>query len=161
MSGGGYHRRTAITRLGVSPTDEALLRDTIEEWKKGCQIVVDNGWEECRFTSDVQQLAYDVRATTALGSQHAIRGCHEAAETIKSCISRRQDGTKASKRTTSPTITDDSRTITVFSDRDHVSLTTHGDHSRVRGRVHGQAHPQRSGGVSASTWDGVGNLRHS
>lgn len=59
MSDDDYHRRTAITRLSVSPTDESLLRATIEEWKQGCQIAVDKAWERCRSKSDVQQLACD------------------------------------------------------------------------------------------------------
>ena len=129
-----YHRRTAIIRLDVSPTDEPLLRDTFEEWKQGCQIAVDKAWEQCHSKSDVQQLAYDdLREDTSLGSQHAILACHQAAENIKSCISRRQKGKKASKPTyTSPTITYDSRTMTVFPDKEQVSLTTYGDYSRVR-----------------------------
>ena len=134
MSDDYYHRRTAITRLAVSPTDESLLRNTIEEWKQGCQIAVDKAWERCHSKSDVQQLAYDdVRENTSLGSQHAILACHQAAENIKSCISRRQDGKKASKPTyTSPTVTYDSRTITIFPEKEQVSLTTYGDHARVR-----------------------------
>ena len=134
MSDDDYHRRTAITRLTVSPTDESLLRDTIEEWKQGCQIAVDKAWERCHSKSDVQQLAYDdVRENTSLGSQHAILACHQAAENIKSCISRRQDGKKASKPTyTSPTVTYDSRTMTIFPENEQVSLTTHGDNARVR-----------------------------
>lgn len=134
MSDDDYHRRTAITRLDVSPTDESLLRDTIEGWKQGCQIAVDKAWERCHSKSDVQNIAYDdVREQTSLGSQHAILACHQAAENIKSCISRRQDGKKASKPTyTSPTVTYDSRTMTVFPEKEQVSLTTHGDHARVR-----------------------------
>ena len=137
MSEDDYHRRTAITRLAISPTDESLLRDTIEEWKQGCQIAVDKAWERCHSKSDVQQLAYDdVRENTSLGSQHAILACHQAAENIKSCISRRQDGKKASKPTyTSPTVTYDSRTMTIFPENEQVSLTTHGDHARVRAEL--------------------------
>jgi len=33
-----YHRRTAITRLAVSPTDEPLLRDTIGEWNRDAKL---------------------------------------------------------------------------------------------------------------------------
>ncbi|ELZ09835.1 transposase, IS605 OrfB family protein [Natrinema thermotolerans DSM 11552] len=134
MSDDNYHRRTAITRLVVSSTAEPLLRETVSEWKRGCQTAVDKAWTRCHSKSDVQQLAYDdVRENTDLGSQHAILACHQAAENIKSCISRRQDGKKASKPTyTSPTVTYDSRTMTLFPDQERVSLTTHGDHSRVR-----------------------------
>ncbi|MFB6269383.1 MAG: RNA-guided endonuclease InsQ/TnpB family protein, partial [Halobacterium sp.] len=134
MLGNRYHRRTVITRLDISSTDESLLRNTIEEWKQGCQIAVDKAWERCHSKSDVQQLAYDqVRENTHLGSQHAILACHQAAENIKSCISHRQEGRKASKPTyTSPTITYDSRTMTVFPEQEQVSLTIRGDHARVR-----------------------------
>lgn len=134
MSDDDYHRRTAITRLDVSPTDESLLRDTIAGWKQGCQIAVDMAWERCHSKSDIQQLAYDdVLEHTSLGSQHAILACHQAAENIKSCISRRQNGKKAGKPTyTSPTVTYDTRTMTVFPEKQKVSLTTHGDHARVR-----------------------------
>lgn len=98
MSGNEYHRRTAITRLSVSSPDKSILRETIEEWEQGCRIAVDKAWERCHSKSDVQQLAYDdVREHTRLGSHHAILACHQAAENIKSCISRRQDGKKASK----------------------------------------------------------------
>jgi IS605 OrfB family transposase len=129
-----YYRRTAITRLDVSPTEGELLQATIEEWKQGCQIAVDKAWERCHSKSDVQNLAYDdVREQTSLSSQHAILACHLAAENTKSCISRRKKGKKASKPTyTSPSITYDSRTMTVFPDNEQVSLTTHGDHSRIR-----------------------------
>jgi putative transposase len=137
VSDDDYHRRTAITRLAVSLTDESLLRDTIEEWKQGCQIAVDKAWERSHSKSDVQDLAYDdVRENTSLGSQHAILACHQAAENIKSCISRRQDGKKASKPTyTSPTVTYDSRTMTIFPENEQVSLTTYGDHARVRAEL--------------------------
>nr|WP_245708395.1 transposase [Halohasta litchfieldiae] len=118
----------------MSPTDESLLRETISEWKEGCQIASDKAWECCHSKSDVQQLAYDdIREQTTLGSQHAILACHQAADNIKSCISCRRDGRKAGKPTyTSPTITYDSRTMTVFPEKEAVSLTTHGNHSRVR-----------------------------
>ncbi|MUV59403.1 transposase [Halobacterium sp. CBA1126] len=135
MADNEYHRRTAITRLSVSPADSTLLRGTIEEWQQGCQVAVDRAWEQGHSNSDVQELAFDaVRNQTSLGSQHAILACHQAAENIRSCITRRRAGKKASKPTyTSPTITYDSRTMTIFPEQEQVSLTTHGDHARVRG----------------------------
>ena len=134
MSDNRYHRRTAITRLAVSETDEQLLQQTVAEYKQGCQIAADTAWERCHSKSDIQDLAYDdVLENTELGSQHAILACHQAAGNIKSCISRRQDGKKASKPTyTTPTVTYDSRTMTLFAEQQQVSLTTHGDFSRVR-----------------------------
>ena len=134
MSGDGYSHRTAITRLSLSPSDESLLCETVSEWKQGCQIASDKAWECCHSKADVQQLAYDdVREQTTLGSQHAILACHQVSDNIKSCISRRREGRKAGQPTyTSPTVSYDSRTMTVFPEQKTVSLTTHGDHSRVR-----------------------------
>ena len=134
MSDTEYHRRTAITRLALSDTDEQLLQQTVAEYMNGCQIAADMAWQQCHSKSDIQQLAYDdVLDNTELGSQHAILACHQAAENIKSCITRRQKGKKASKPTyTTPAVTYDSRTMTIFTDQQQVSLTTHGDHPRVR-----------------------------
>ena len=88
-------------------------------------------WNKCNTKSDVQPLAYDsVRDTTGLGSQHAILATHQAAEAITGCIERRTNGKKASKpRFTAPTVTYDTRTMTLFDD-DTVSLST--TESRVR-----------------------------
>jgi len=129
-----HHHRTVITRLSVAADDESLLRETVDEWKRGCQLAVDNAWNLCQSPTAVQQLAYDdIREQTTLGSQHAILACHQAAENIKSCVSHRQNDKKASKPTYStPTVTYDSRTLTIFPGREQVSLTTHGGHSRVR-----------------------------
>lgn len=97
-------------------------------------MAVDKSWGQCRSRSDIQQLAYDdIREQTSLGSQHTILACHRAAENIKSCFSRRQEGKKASKPTyTSPTVTYDSRTMTIFPEEEQVSLTVSGDNPRVR-----------------------------
>ena len=122
MSADEYHRRTAITRLSVSADDESLLRETVSAWQRGCQIAVDKAWQQCRSKSDIQSLAYDtIRENTSLASQHAILACHQAAGNIKSCLARKRDGKKASKPTyTSPTVTYDCRTMTLFPDREQV-----------------------------------------
>jgi putative transposase len=88
-------------------------------------------WNKCNTKSDVQPLAYDaVRDNTGLGSQHAILATHQAAEAITGCIERRTKGKKVSKpRFTAPTVTYDTRTMTLFDD-DTVSLST--TESRVR-----------------------------
>jgi putative transposase len=126
-----YVRRTAITRLSVTDEQRTLLEETITEWKQGCQIATEMAWNKCNTKSDVQPLAYDsVRDTTGLGSQHAILATHQAAEAITGCIERRTNGKKASKpRFTAPTVTYDTRTMTLFDD-DTVSLST--TESRVR-----------------------------
>mgnify|MGYP000147405610 CR=1 FL=1 len=129
-----YHRRTAVTRLAVSEPDATVLRQTVSEWKEGCQIAVDMAWDHCQSKSDLQRLAYDtIRDQTELGSQHAILACHQAADNIASCIAQRNAGQEVSKPNyTSPTVAYDSRTMTLFRDAEQVSLTTSGDRSRVR-----------------------------
>lgn len=120
-----YSRRTAVTGLSVSSTDATRLRELIAEWKRGCQLAVDEAWGVCHTRSEVQQLAYDtLREQTELGSQHAVLATHRAAEAIK----RANDSGKKPEFT-SPTVTFDTRTMTVFDDRT-VSLTTTGE--RVR-----------------------------
>ena len=120
-----YSRRTAVTGLSVSPTDATRLRELVAEWKRGCQLAVNEAWGVCHTRSEVQQLAYDtLRERTDLGSQHAVLATHRAAEAIKRAA---DSGEKP--EFTSPTVTFDTRTMTVFDDRT-VSLTTTGE--RVR-----------------------------
>jgi IS605 OrfB family transposase len=131
-----YCRRTAVTGLSVSPTDATRLRELVEEWKRGCQLAVNEAWGVCHTRSEVQRLAYDrLREETTLGSQHAVLATHRAAEAIKRA--REREGVSGSGATggssdssdgakpefTSPTVAFDTRTMTVFDDRT-VSLTT-------------------------------------
>jgi IS605 OrfB family transposase len=126
-----YVRRTAITRLSVDDEQRELLEEIISEWKRGCQLATNMAWGKCNGKSDVQPLAYDdVREETDLGSQHAILATHQAAQAITSCLEHRSNGKQASKPTfTAPTVTYDTRTMTLFND-DTVSLST--TESRVR-----------------------------
>ena len=130
-----YHRRTAITRVdGLSDEDERLLLATIDEWRDACTLASDLSWNICETKSDVQDVAYDqIRDETELGSQHAVLACHEASSAIKSCNEKLQNGKRASKpRFTSQSIRYDTRSMTVFHETEQVSLTTLGDHTRVR-----------------------------
>jgi len=120
-----YVRRTAVTRLLVDKEQRKLLEETITEWKRGCQIATDLAWGNCHTKSDVQPLAYDtIREDTDLCSQHTILATHQAAQAITGCIERQAKGKKVSKPTfTAPTVTYDTRTMTLFED-DTVSLST-------------------------------------
>lgn len=130
-----YYRRTAITRLGnLSTSEQQLLFDTVDEWRDGCNLASDLAWNACHTKSDVQDIARDrIQDETELGSQHAILACFEVSQAITSCIERRKNGKKASKpQFTSRSMTFDRRTMTVFPEKEQVSLTVLGDHSRVR-----------------------------
>ncbi|WP_115863235.1 RNA-guided endonuclease InsQ/TnpB family protein [Halorussus litoreus] len=120
MADTDYSRRTAVTGLSVSPTDAERLRELVAEWKRGCQLAVNEAWDVCHTRSEVQQLTYDrLREETDLGSQHAVLATHRAAEAIK----RARDRSGTRPEFTSPTVAFDTRTMTVFDDRT-VSLTT-------------------------------------
>ncbi|MFW6320834.1 MAG: RNA-guided endonuclease InsQ/TnpB family protein [Halohasta sp.] len=128
---GCHVRRTAITRLSVTAKQRKLLEKTLTEWRSGCQLAADLAWEQGYTTSDIQTRTYDtVRERTALGSQHTILAIHQAAAAINGCDKRRSANKSVSKpRFTAPTMTFDSRTMTLFDD-ETVSLTT--IESRVR-----------------------------
>lgn len=134
MTSDEYHRRTAITRLdGLSQQDHELLQSTVQEWLDGCNLASNLAWEEEHTKSGVRNIAQTpVENQTGLNSQHSILTCHEVAGAIKSCIERRREGERASQpQFTSNCITYDRRTLTVFPDREKVSLTVLDDHSRV------------------------------
>jgi putative transposase len=130
-----YYRRTAITRLdGLSHKDHELLYATLQEWLDGCNLASNLAWGSKHTQKGVRNIAKDtVEEETELGSQHSILACHEVASSIQSCIERRKTGEKATQpQFTSKSITYDRRTLTVFPQKEQVSLTVLGDHSRVR-----------------------------
>ena len=122
-----YRRRTAVTRLDVSTTAASSLEATISAWQRGATLAAKHGWDdgETRKTK-LQSLVYDdVRERTELGSQHAILAIHQAAEALSSVQELRASGWSVSKPTfSSPTVTYDRRTMTLFEDKESVSLTT-------------------------------------
>lgn len=124
-------RRTAITKLSVTDEQRDLLRDTLSEWKRGCQLATNMAWGKCHTKSDVQPLAYDaLRERTELHSQHAILATHQAADALSGCKEQRDAGNDPSKPVfTAPSMTFDSRTMTVFDDGT-VSLATTMDRIR-------------------------------
>lgn len=130
-----YYRRTAITRLdGLSQEDHKLLYQTVEEWLDGCNIASNLAWKTKHSQTGVRNIARDtIQDKTQLNSQHSILACHEVASSIQGCIERRNQGKRATQpHFTSKSITYDRRTLTVFPDKEQVSLTVLSDHSRVR-----------------------------
>jgi putative transposase len=122
-----YLRRTAITRLRLTDEQRRLVESTIDEWREAATIACDIGWrcgESAKTT--LQSMAYEeVREETELGSQHAVLATHQAAEALAGVETRREDGKSVSKPSfTAPTITYDSRSMTVFEDDETVSLLT-------------------------------------
>lgn len=122
-----YRHRTAVTRLDISATAASSLEATITAWQRGANIAADRGREdgEARKTK-LQSLVYDeVRERISLGSQHSILAIHQAAEALSSVQELRAGGRSVSKPTfSSPTVTYDGRTMTLFEDEESVSLAT-------------------------------------
>ena len=129
---GEYLFRTAVTGLEFSPSQCALLEETIAEWLRGCQLAVDIGWKRgLTARSELQPVLYNrIREETQLKSEHTLLAIRQASDALVSIEERRQRRRPASKPVfTSPTIKYDSRTMTLFDD-ETVSLTTTKD--RVR-----------------------------
>jgi IS605 OrfB family transposase len=120
-----YLYRTAITRLRVEDSQRRLLEQTIDEWRRGCQLVIGRLFPKVDEKRAAQSITYEaVRESTGLKSQHAILATHRAAEAIAGVRDRWQEGKQASKpEFTSPTVPYDERTMTLFDDGT-VSLTT-------------------------------------
>lgn len=120
-----YLYRTAITRLRVEDSQRRLLEQTIDEWRRGCQLVIGRLFPKVDEKRAAQSITYEaVRESTGLKSQHAILATHRAAEAIAGVRDRWQEGKQASKpEFTSPTVPYDGRTMTLFDDGT-VSLTT-------------------------------------
>jgi len=127
-----YTRRTLVVRLEADRSIREQLTDTVVEWKRGYQLAVERAWGVCYTRSDVQQLAYDeVRARTDLGSQHAVLATHQAAEAIKEYVDAPGDDWPARPEFSTPPVSYDTRTMTLFEDG-AVSLTTTGRRVRCR-----------------------------
>lgn len=126
MANGDYLRRTAITRLSVSPQQAKQLEDTIDEFRTGANIATEVGWKHQETANrKLQSLVYDdIRNQTRLGSQHAILACFQAAQALRGVDERKKQGRSHSKPDfTAPTVKYDANTMTLFED-DTVSLAT-------------------------------------
>lgn len=127
-----YLRRTAVTRLSVTATQETLLEETFDEWCRGANIATEIGWNHAETSKrKLQSLAYEtIRDDTELCSQHAIHACFQAAQALNGHVEADGQCTSGSKPTfTAPTIPYDANTMTVFDDGT-VSLST--TDSRIR-----------------------------
>lgn len=130
-----YLRRTAITRISVTPDQREALERTLDEWRRGCNIASKVGWQEGESTkTSLQSMAYEIiREETDLGSQHSILAVHQAADALKSAREAERGGRQVSRPTfRSPTIKYDARTMTLFEDESEVSLTTTSGRVRCR-----------------------------
>ena len=120
-------RRTVPVTLDVDSDDDALLRDTVDEFLWAANYVARCAFEGEYVTTSKTTLhddTYDnVRDDTQLHSNHVQAARNKAADACKSVVEKRKQGKKASMpRFTSPHVVYDHRTAT-FHD-DCVSLAT-------------------------------------
>ena len=120
-------RRTVPVTLDVDSDDDALLRDTVDEFLFAAQYVVDYAFQGEYVTTSKGQLqdeTYDdVCDQTPLNTGLVQNARNKAAEAAKSVVERWKHGKKASKpRMTSPHVVYDHRTATFYDE--YVSLAT-------------------------------------
>jgi IS605 OrfB family transposase len=120
-------RRTVPVTLDVDSDDNALLRDTVDEFLFAAQYVVDYAFQGEYVTTNKGQLqdeTYDdVCDQTPLNTGLVQNARNKAAEACKSVVERWKNGKKASKpRMTSPHVVYDHRTATFYGE--YVSLAT-------------------------------------
>jgi IS605 OrfB family transposase len=120
-------RRTVPVTLDVTSDDDALLRDTVDEFLWAANYVTDAAFDGEYVTTSKTTLhddTYDdVRDETRLHSNHVQAARNKAAEACKNVVKRWKQGKKASKpRFTSPHVVYDHRAATFYHNR--VSLAT-------------------------------------
>jgi len=128
-------KRTVKVKLSLE--DKEAMDKTVEQFKKACQMVVEEGWDEDGLKTyqkyKLQKRAYHpVKDETGLQANLVIRAISRASEAIKGCVERLKQGKKASKpRFTSDSIAYDKRTLTVKLDERRCTIST------LEGRIDG------------------------
>jgi len=133
-----YLRRTVIFPLhSMSSSATALCRELItSEFQRACNIAVDYGWEH--HITNKQQLATEIKekvaAETKLKSQHCTLACYQAAEALSGAseLWDKPDHDVSKPEFTAEYAVFDKNTMTLFEEEREVSLTMHGNASRVR-----------------------------
>jgi len=120
-------RRTVPVTLDVDSDDDALLRDTVDEFLFAAQYVVDYAFQGEYVTTSKGQLqdetCDDVCEQTPLNTGLIQNARNKAAEACKSVVERWKQAKKASKPCMiSPHVVYDHRTATFYDD--YVSLAT-------------------------------------
>lgn len=127
-------RRTVQIKLDIG--NREAVEKTAEQFKKACQLVVDEGWNEDDLKvynkNKLHHRTYhDIREKTDLPANLVVRARDRASDAIKGCVQRLLKEKKASKpQFTSDSIEYDKRTLSVWLDEQRCSLST------VEGRVH-------------------------
>jgi len=126
-------RRTVNIKLPLE--NRRYLEKTIQQFKKACQMTVEEGWIEEGLKTyskfNLQERIYgELREATDLQANLVIRAIARGAQAIKGCVERLKNGFKASKpEFTSDSIAYDKRTLTVDLENHECSIST------IEGRI--------------------------
>ena len=120
-------RRTVPVKLDVNSDDAALLRETVDEFLRAANYVVDHAWQgEYKITSKVtlQAETYDeVREQTRLHANLVRNARNKPANAVQGVVARRKHGEYAGRpHFSKPTVVYDKRCAS-FHD-EYVSLAT-------------------------------------
>lgn len=128
----GNLRRTVVVKLDVDDSDASLLHETIEEYLWAANYVVQDAWKDDYKPTSKTKLHHrtysEVREQTRLHANLVQSARNQAADAIKSVVSRWQNGKQASKPHFSSSSIRYNKESATFHD-DYVSLST------VNGRI--------------------------
>ncbi|MEF8835603.1 MAG: transposase [Candidatus Thermoplasmatota archaeon] len=126
-------KRTVKIKLSIN--DRKALEETIKQFKKACQMTVEEGWNENGLNNykkyKLQKRVYDeIRETTDLQANLVVRAIARGAQAVKGCTQLLENGFKASKPNfTSDSMAYDKRTLSVYLDEERCTIST------VNGRI--------------------------
>lgn len=132
-------RRTVKCRLTLPQDAIDQLERVFDEFRHGCQIAINHGWNHNISDKRALETAvkHRVETETQLKSQHCILACYQAADALASTreLQNKDDHDVSKPEFTSPFAAYDPRTLTVFPDQREVSLTVTNGSNRIRGQL--------------------------
>lgn len=126
-------KRTVKIKLSVD--DRNSLEKTVKQFKKACQITVEEGWNENGLNNyrkyKLQKKVYNkIREVTDLQANLVVRAIARGAQAVKGCTQLIKNGFKTSKPDfTSDSIAYDKRTLSIDLDEKRCTIST------VNGRI--------------------------
>jgi IS605 OrfB family transposase len=128
-------KRTVVVKLDLDDEQRQKLDQTVQQFKKACNKVSDEGWNEDGLKTyqkyKLQEQVYDeLREETDLQANLVIRAISRVSEAIKGCVERLKEGESVSKPVfKSDSIAYDKRTLSVWLNQEKCSIST------VEGRI--------------------------
>lgn len=128
-------KRTVVVKLDLGEEQRQKLEQTVQQFKKACNKVSDEGWNEDGLKTyqkyKLQEQVYEeIREESDLQANLVIRAISRGSEAIKGCVERLKNGETASKPVfESDSIAYDKRTLSVWLNEEKCSIST------IKGRI--------------------------